>query len=142
MQTVLVALVAVIFMVVTGGAGRQQRGPVGQRAGVDQAIGAGRPLQRAQPAVVVTPALPGRMGRLPGPDFADQRLAEVLPVDQACLVEGQRQPERPALPRCGEHQLAVVAWWARRAGAGEEGGRVGVPAGPVPGAATTATPTM
>src|SRR5262249_44029152 len=130
------------FMVVAGGERREQLGPVGQRAGVDQALGAGRPLQRAEPALVVAPALSGRIGCLPVTDLADQRLAEVLPVDQSGLVERQRQPERPALPRRGEHQLAVVTRRCGRPGGVEEVGRVGVSSGTIHGAAASATPTM
>src|SRR5262249_22968712 len=74
MNSVPGTVVVVSFMVVTGGERCELLGPVGQRAGVDQAPGAGRPLQRAQPALVVAPALPGRMGGLPVTDLADQRL--------------------------------------------------------------------
>src|SRR5690242_1117970 len=116
-------------MVVTGGERRELLGAVGQLAGVHQALGGGRPLQRAQPALVVAPALPGRMGRVPVADLADQRPAEVFPVDQAGLAEGQRQAKRPALPRRGKHQLAVVTWRCRGPGGVEEAGRVGVSSG-------------
>src|SRR5271165_2865381 len=68
-------------VVVTGGPGRELVQPGPQVVGGDQAHPADQPLQGAQPALVVAPALAGRMAGLPLADLADQRLAEVLPVD-------------------------------------------------------------
>ena len=63
---------------------------------------------------------------------------------QPGVVQRERDAERLALPRRGEHELAVVAGRGGRAGGIEQVGSIGV--GPNPreghGTATLATPTM
>src|ERR1700722_5138101 len=78
---------SVMPVVVTGGPGRQFGPPRPQVVGGDQARPAHQPFQRPQPALVVAPALAGRVSSLPVGDLADQRLTEVLPVDAPGVVQ-------------------------------------------------------
>src|SRR5215469_3526206 len=151
---VLVPVVTCLAVVVTGRAGREHGQPLPQVLGPDEPFRAHHPLQRPQPALVVAPALTGGMGGLPRGDLADQRLPEVLPVDAPGVMERERHPERPALPRRGEDQLTVVPGRRGRARRIEQVGGVGMPARAGParpacpagraghGALTFATPTM
>ena len=67
-----------------------------------------RPLQGDEPALVIPVSLSGRVAaRLPRPDLGDQPRAEDLEVDDTGIVERDRKTERTALPRLGEHELAV-----------------------------------
>src|SRR5215469_4728897 len=139
---VLVPVVSRFAVVVTGRAGRQLGLPGPQVTGIDETFPAHHPLQRAQPALVVVPALTRGMGGLPRGDLADQRLTEVLPVHAPGVVERERDAERPALPRRGEDQLAVVPGRGGRARRIEQVGGVGASARAGHGAVTFATPTM
>src|SRR5712664_218935 len=97
-----------LAVVVPSGTGGQNVRPRAQVIGADQALTANHPLQRAQPALVVTPVLPRRVRGLPRTDFGYQRLAEVFPPDTAGVMERERHPERTALPGRGEYKLAIV----------------------------------
>src|SRR6516162_7702477 len=140
-----VAMRVVVPVVMPGGPPRQLVQPGLQVVGSDQPRPAHQPLQGAQPALVVVPALPGRVGGFPVADLTDQRLAEILPVDAPGVVQRERDAERLALPRRGEHQLAVVAGRSGRADRIEQVGSISI--GPRTareghGTATSATPTM
>src|SRR6516225_11813733 len=69
---VLVPVAPRLVVVVTGRPGRQLGLPGPQVAGIDETLSAHHPLQRAQPALVVVPALTRGMGGLPRGDLADQ----------------------------------------------------------------------
>src|SRR5260370_1019900 len=83
-----------------------------------------------------------RAAVLPVADLGDQELPEVLPVDAARLAQGQRDAECPALPGCGEGELAVVPGRGRGAGRVKEIRGIRMAAGVGHGALTAATPTM
>src|SRR6476619_7489993 len=55
----------------------------------------------------------GVVGLPPG-DGGDQPFLEVVPDEDAVLVERDRDAEDPALPRLGEDELAVGPGWGRR----------------------------
>src|SRR5258708_16886239 len=106
----------------------------------DQAALADQMLQRAEPACVVAPAVVPGMAGLPHADLDDQALPEILPVDLAGLVQGERETERLALPGRRERELAVVPGRCRRARRIQEVGGVRVAARAGPRGLTLATP--
>src|SRR5215469_94695 len=72
-------------------------------------------LQGGQPEpVIVVRLAPGRSS-LPDGDPGDQCGLEFRPCERACLVQGDGHTEGAALPRLGEHQLAVGAGGCGRA---------------------------
>src|SRR5260221_5911554 len=138
----LAVVVARLAVVVPSGTGGENVRPRAQVIGADQAPTANHPFQRAQPALVVTPALPRWVRGLPRADFGYQRLAEVFPLDTARVMERERHPERAALPGRGEHKLAIVPRRRGRPRRIEQVVAVSAPARVTHGAATLATPTM
>ena len=72
-------------------------------------------LQRVEPALVVGAAvLADAVLGLVGGDLGDQARAEDLVVDRTGVVQRDRNPERTALPRRLEDELAVAARQRRR----------------------------
>src|SRR5262245_63486441 len=97
------------------------RRPGGERPGAGLELGGrAEPLRGEQalegrlPARVVAPRPGGRPRGALVADLLDQEPAELLPLEDARLAEGQRQPEETALPGGLEDQLAVAARRGRR----------------------------
>src|SRR6185369_12390435 len=95
-------------VVVPGRACRERRGTAGQLGGGTELPGREEPLERDLPALVVAPLAPLRPA-LPLGDGGDQVLPELVPVENARLMERHGQAEEPALQRRGEDQLAVLS---------------------------------
>src|SRR4030095_16323967 len=74
-------------------------------------------LEGGQPGVVVAERAAAGLG---GGDLRDQRLAELLPRQQASLRKRDRHAEHTALPRLVEDQFAVAARHRRPAEARQQ----------------------
>src|SRR6185437_567615 len=102
----------------------------------------GQALESGEPAPVIAPLVAEIVAGLPRRDVGDQVLPEVLPVDTARIRQRDYETERLALPRRGEHQLAVVTRRCRGPGGIEQVCGVRATALTGHGALTLATPTI